>query len=142
MDDSICNVVPACSDSWWNSIPSILGNKYAYAAYPYSYSSWGKSNFYLDMEGRSKIMLYENTISKESSVSIPAYGLTADQITVKEVDGKLTITSKGDEKVTCKSFLNTTYTLKNVTLKSTKLELGVLTLEFIDAPNVIIHKVN
>lgn len=97
----------------------------------YPYLSWGVKN-----------MCCENVISEAKSISIPAYGLSSEEIVIKEVDGKLTIVSNSSKVSSCRASLSRSYTLKNVRLDSTTLELGVLILDFVDTDNVVIHKVN
>ena len=86
----------------------------------------------------------ENVISEAKTIYLAAYGLMYDEIIIKEVDGKLTIKT-AQKGVNPNGYLvatiNTSYTLKNTTLKSSSLSKGVLTLEFEDTPNVTYHKV-
>lgn len=84
----------------------------------------------------------ENVISEARVVTLAAYGLRHDEIIIKEIDGKLTVKTKYIGEKPLRSTLNLAYTLKNVTLKSSTLSLGVLTLEFVDNDNVTYHKVN
>ena len=84
----------------------------------------------------------ENVISEAKVVTLAAYGLRHDEVVIKEIDGKLTVKSNPIGKKPLCSTLNLAYTLKNVTLKSSTLSLGVLTLEFVDNDNVTYHKVN
>lgn len=102
-----------------------------YEAMYYPYLNWGAKN-----------MCCENVISEAKSISIPAYGLSSEEIIIKEVDGKLTIVSNSSGVSSCRASLSKSYTLKNVKLDSTTLMLGVLTLDFVDTDNVVIHKVN
>jgi hypothetical protein len=113
-----------------------------------------KSNIYFDCEARRNYedmnpylywgtkMCYENVVSEAKSISIAAYGLSSEEIIIKEVDGKLTIVSNSSGVSSCRASLSKSYTLKNVRLDSTTLSLGVLTLNFVDTENVVIHKVN
>lgn len=84
----------------------------------------------------------ENVISEANVVTLAAYGLRHDEIVIKEIDGKLTVKTKYIGERPLRATLNMTYALKNVTLKSSTLSLGVLTLEFVDNDNVTYHKVN
>lgn len=85
---------------------------------------------------------YENVVSEAKSISVAAYGLEPDEIIVKEIEGKLTVKSTPKVKTNVQSNLNLSYTLKNTRLDSITLMLGVLTLDFVDTENVVIHKVN
>ena len=90
----------------------------------------------------AKTMCCENVISEAKSISVAAYGLLPEEVVIKEVDGKLTVKSAPKVKTNTQSNLNLSYVLKNVKLDSTTLALGVLTLDFVDTENVVIHKVN
>lgn len=125
--------------------------------FPSSLVKNNKSNIYFDCEARRNYedmnqylywgaktmsMCYENILSGTKSISMPAYGLLPEEIVIKEADGKLTVKSAPKVKANVQSNLNLAYTLKNVKLDSTTLALGVLTLDFVDTDNVVIHKVN
>lgn len=142
------NVIPnyeACFENCWGHSSYL---------FPSSLVKNNKSNIYFDCEARRnydaiqylnwgvKTMCYENVISETKSISVPAYGLLPEEIVIKEVDGKLTVKSAPKVKANVQSNLNLAYTLKNVKLDSTTLALGVLTLDFVDTENVVIHKVN
>ena len=114
-----------------------------------------KSNIYFDYESLMyydamrpylywgvKNMCCGNVISEAKSISVAAYGLEPEEIVIKEVDGRLTVKSAPKVKTNVQSNLNLSYTLKNVKLDSTTLMLGVLTLDFVDTDNVVIHKIN
>ncbi len=126
-----------------------------YSQVPRSADKGYKSNLYFDYESIRnydamhpylnwgvKNMCCENVISEAKSISVPAYGLSSEEIIIKEVDGKLTIVSNSSGVSSCRASLSKSYTLKNVKLDSTTLALGVLTLDFVDTENVVIHKVN
>jgi len=118
---------------------------------------WGHSGFtykdtsqyYLDMEG--KIMNATNwavtigtsvyTINSPQIVNLTAAGLRHSDIEIKEIDGNLSVKVKSEGLKGYYSNLNNQYTLKNVKLLSSKLSLGVLTLEFVDSENVVRHKI-
>ena len=127
---------------------SVLGDKYSRVIYP----GWEK-NIYADYEAKCSRdlltynmgaikMCYENVISESKSISIAAYGLLPEEIIIKEIEGKLTVKSAPKIKTTVQSNLSLSYTLKNVKLDSITLMLGVLTLDFVDTENVVIHAVN
>lgn len=83
-----------------------------------------------------------DVISAPKIINQPAYGLLHDEISIKEIDEVLTIKSMPTDKSKYCASINKSYTLKNVVFKSSSLSLGVLTIEFVDSENVIIHKVN
>lgn len=105
------------------------------------YINWN-SNYYSKGTTMTMNVSYENFISEAKVVTLAAYGLRHDEVVIKEIDGKLTVKSNPIGKKPLCSTLNLAYTLKNVTLKSSTLSLGVLTLEFVDNDNVTYHKVN
>lgn len=125
--------------------------------FPSSIIKNNKSNIYFDCEARRNYedmnqylywgaktmsMCYENIVSEAKSISVAAYGLLPNEIIIKEVDGKLTVKSTPKVKANVQSNLNLSYTLKNTKLDSVTLALGVLTIDFVDTENVVIHKVN
>lgn len=82
------------------------------------------------------------TISAPRILQLPAYGLRHDEIKIKEIDGVLTIKSEPVDKTKYYASIYKTYTLKNVVVQNKTLVAGVLSIEFVDAENVIHHTIN
>ncbi len=122
----------------YDSIAAASINQYWEPVYKYAH----KNPFvYWDYESHTT-KCYMETVSAPKVINLPAYGLRHDEISIKEIDGVITIKSTPVDKNKYCTSINKSYALKNVVFKSSSLALGVLYVEFVDSKNVVIHKVN
>ena len=121
-----------------DSITAASINQYWEPVYKYAHTN---PFIYWNCES-SIAKCYTETISAPKVINLPAYGLQHDEISIKEIDGVITVKSTPVDKNKYCASINKSYALKNVVFKSSSLASGVLYIEFVDSDNVTYHKVN